>query len=150
MALKTSTGIRNYMLDTGPARTALNLGFINIYDGLAPFSADDAIGTLGVNNLLCTVSNNDTVTGLTFEASAVDGSIDKTTAEVWSGNIDIGGTASFYRHVGSSDTGALSTTEKRLQGVVGLSGVEMNLADIVLVLDELQVIDFYSIDLPTS
>jgi hypothetical protein len=32
MAIKTSTGLRNQMLDTNPLKTVFNLGFLKIYD----------------------------------------------------------------------------------------------------------------------
>ena len=52
-------------------------------------------------------------------------------------------------HVAAGDTGVLSTTEKRIQGVVALAGGEINLASVSLVSAATQVIDAYSIALPT-
>ena len=150
MALKTSTGIRNYMLDTGPLRDALNLGFIIIYDGIAPLNADEAIGSQGTNNVLCTISNDATGVGITLEAAAADGSVAKAVAEIWRGTNGATGVATFYRHVGSADTGALSTTEPRVQGTIGLAGAEMNLSDTTLTIAGDQKVDYYLINLPTA
>jgi len=150
MALKTSTGIRNYMLDTGPVRDALNLGFINIYDGTPPANADQAIGSAGTNNLLCIISNDATATGITLEAAAASGSIPKESTEIWRGTNSDTGVASFYRHVAPGDTGALSTTEARLQGSIALAGAEMNLSDTTLTISGDQKVDYYLINLPTA
>ncbi len=142
--LKTSTGLRTAMLGTASARTALNLGKINIYSGAVPATADAAV----TGTLLCTITNNSTATGITLD-TAVAGSIPKTAAEVWSGVNVATATASYYRHVGASDTGALSTTEPRVQGLIATSGAELNLTSVALSSGATQTIDFYSITLPT-
>ena len=54
MSLKTSTGLRNRMLDTAPARTILAGGVIHIYGGFEPSTADAAIDSTA-NPLLCTI-----------------------------------------------------------------------------------------------
>lgn len=47
MALRFSTGLRNYLNEAGPVKQALNNGKIYIYTGTQPTSADDAAtGTL--------------------------------------------------------------------------------------------------------
>lgn len=138
------------MLDTGPARDALALGFINIYDGTPPVNADEAISSAGTNNVLCIISVNATGTGLTLEAAAASGSIAKAVAEIWRGTNLASGIASFYRHVGAADTGALSTTEPRLQGGIALAGAEMNLSDTTLTISGDQKIDYYLINLPSA
>ena len=50
----TVFGLRNYMLDTGSMKTALALGFINIYSGTVPATADAAL----TGTLLTTISVN--------------------------------------------------------------------------------------------
>lgn len=146
MSLKASTGLRNKVLDTSPLKTVLNLGFIKIYDGTEPATADAALGTA---TLLCTISNNSTGTGLTFEAAASGGIIAKNAAETWSGVNAATGTARFYRHVAPGDTGASSTTEARLQGTVALAGGEMNLSSVNLTIAATQTLDYYVAALPT-
>lgn len=145
MAIKVSTGMRNKMLDTSPARTLLNLGSIKIYSGAAPASADDA----PTGTLLCTVSNNGTATGLTFEAAAAGGTIGKAAAEVWKGTNAAGGVASYYRFVAAGDTGASSTTEARIQGTVATAGADLNLTSTTLTNGAEQKIDYYALALPT-
>lgn len=147
MTLKASTGLRNKVLDTSPLRTALNLGFIKVYSGTPPATADAAIG--GGNTLLCTISNNSTGTGLTMEAAAVSGILEKETTEVWSGVNVASGTATFYRHVAVGDTGASSMTEARIQGDIATAGADMNLSNTVLASAATQTIDYYVVALPT-
>lgn len=145
MTIKTSTGLRNKMLDTNPLRTILNLGFINIYSGTPPATADAA----ATGTLLCTISVSSGGTGLTMAAAAVDGAIPKNSGEVWSGVNAAGGVASYYRHVGAADTGALSTTEPRVQGQIANVGSDMNLTSTTLSSGATQTIDFYQLYLPT-
>lgn len=144
MTAKFSTGLRNTMLETSPLKTIMNLSFIKIYSGPPPADADAAV----TGTLLTTISNNSTGTGVTL-GSAAAGVISKAGAETWSGTNAATGTAGYFRHVAAGDTGVLSTTEKRIQGVVALAGGEINLASVSLVSAATQVIDAYSIALPT-
>jgi phage baseplate assembly protein gpV len=52
MALKLSTGLRNYLLGEGCMRKAFEDALLKIYSGTAPTEADDEVGTL-----LCTIRN---------------------------------------------------------------------------------------------
>ena len=141
---KISTGLRNAMLDTSTLRAALSGGSIKIYSGAVPATADDAV----TGTLLCTITNNSTSTGITMGA-ATGGVIAKTSSEVWSGVNAATGTASYYRHVGAADTGASSTTEPRVQGLIATSGAQLNLTSTSLTSGATQTLDFYSITLPT-
>jgi len=146
MAIKTSTGLRNQLLDTSSLKTILTGGFINIYSGTPPVTADDAVSS---TNLLVTISVNNTGTGLSFDTSAVNGALAKNPAEVWSGTITATGTASYYRFVGATDTGVASTTEPRIQGTVGTAVADLNLASVSLTVGVLQTIDFFTIVIPS-
>jgi hypothetical protein len=147
MAIKTSTGLRNQMLDTNPLKTVFNLGFLKIYAGAVPADADASIGSA---TLLCTVSVNSTGTGITFASTASGGTIVKNSGEVWSGVNVATGTATFYRLVAAGDTGASSTTEARVQGTVATSGADLNLTSTSLTSAATQSIDYYSLTLPTA
>jgi UDP-N-acetylglucosamine enolpyruvyl transferase len=147
MAIKTSTGLRNQMLDTNPLKTVFNLGFLKIYAGTVPADADASIGSA---TLLCTVSVNSTGTGITFASTASGGTIVKNSGEVWSGVNVATGTATFYRLVAAGDTGASSTTEARVQGTVATSGADLNLTSTSLTSAATQSIDYYSLTLPTA
>lgn len=145
MAIKSSTGLRDGALGDSSIKGLLDLGFINIYAGAVPATADaDVTG----NTLLCTISLNDSGDGLEMDPPS-GGIMSKPSADVWSGTNLATGTATFYRHVGPSDTGALSATEPRLQGTVGVAGADLNLASVALVSGAVQPIDYYSIVWPT-
>lgn len=145
---KASTALRNKLLDTSPFRTVFNLGFLKIYAGPVPASADDAlIG--GTHTLLVTISNNSTGTGLTFAAAAANGAITKNLAETWSGVTIAAGLASFYRLVTAADTGGASTTEARLQGTIATSGADLNLTTVSLLVSTTYPVDAYSVSVPT-
>ena len=146
MSLKTSTGLRNALLDSNPLATVLDLGFVKIYSGTPPTTADDSISGA---TLLCTISNNSTGTGVKFETAAAGGALPKESTEVWSGVNVASGTASFYRHVAVGDTGVSSTTQPRIQGLVNTFGGEMNLTSTTLTNGATQTIDFYTVALPT-
>lgn len=146
MAIKLSTGLRNAMLGSSDLASALDSGFIKIYAGTAPTSADDAITES--HTLLCTISVSGNGTGVTMDPP-VSGVIGKNTGEVWSGTNVASGTASFYRHVGDDDTAASSTTEPRIQGSVALAGGDMNMTSVALSSGAVQTLDYYTVALPT-
>lgn len=150
MALQLSTGLRNKILDTSPLRTVLNLGFLSIYSnsGALPASADAAL-VGGTHVLLCRISNNNTATGLTLAAAAAAGVITKNLAETWSKAAVATGTAAFFRFEAVGDTGVLSLTEARIQGLCALAGGELNLATLALVNTTVYTVNNWSIALPT-
>lgn len=148
MAFKFSTGFRNSILVTGSVKNALDAGFIKIYSGTPPATADAA---LSGNTELVNISIDGLgVDGLTFDAAAADGVIQKTASEVWKGTNANSGTATFFRFVKSGDTGASSSTAVRVQGNVGVAGSDMNLASTVLAATEEQVIDYFAIAFPSA
>lgn len=146
MAIKASTGLRTGMLGSGSLKSLLDGGRINIYAGTPPATADDAIGAAV---LLCAVTLNSTGTGINFDTAASAGVLAKAPGEVWSGVNVATNSATFYRHVAAGDDGTLSTTQPRLQGVVGVSGADMNLSSVSLASGATQTIDFYTVALPT-
>lgn len=145
MTIKTSTGLRNKMLDTASFKGAMALAFLDLYSGAVPATADAATGAAVK---LCRVSLNSTATGLSFDAAAADGVLAKA-AEIWSGVNLATGAASFYRLVLSTDTAGLSTTEPRLQGNVGAVGSDLNLTNVSLTSGLTQTIDYFVVALPT-
>lgn len=143
--LRTSTGLRNKILDTGSLRSILNLGFIKIYSGAVPASADDAIDP--GNTLLLTLSVAGV--GLTFEAAAANGILLKNAAEAWAGVAAASGTASFYRFVTPSDDGTLSTTFPRIQGEIAVAGKDLNMSPVDVVVGTTRQLDYFAIVAPT-
>lgn len=147
MSVKTSTGLRNGMLVGDSFKGLMDGSFLRIYAGPVPASADDAIGSA---TLLCTVSNNSSATGLTFDSVAVGGVLSKTPAEVWSGNNVAAGTASFYRLETSADDQDASSTLPRVQGTVGVLGADLNLSSVALANGAPQAIDYFTMALPSA
>ena len=145
MTIKASTGLRNALLDSGPLKELLNAGFLHLYGGTVPASADAASS----GNLLCVISNASSATGLTFEPTATNGELPKNVSEVWSGVCSAGGVCTHYRFVGPSDTGAASTTDFRIQGTVGTAGTDIIITNPTLSNGATQTIDYYSVALPT-
>lgn len=147
MALKVSTGLRNYILDTSSLDAGLALGFIKYYTGAVPAAADDAL--VGGNVLIVTISNDATGVGINMESAAAAGILSKLSTETWRGVCVASGTPTFYRHTAPGDTGALSTTQRRLQGAIAVAGGEINLSDTSLISGASETLDFYVVNFPT-
>jgi hypothetical protein len=148
MTVKLSTGLRNKMMASDALAVALNLGFVDIYSGPVPATADAVLDGSCVK--LCRISNNSTGTGLTLDAAGVAaGVIQKTGTEIWAGSNLASGVATFYRHVTPADDATLSTTQSRIQGEIATSGSDMNLTSTTLTSGAPQTLNFYSVALPT-
>ena len=146
MSAKASTGLRNGMLDSGSLKSQLDAGFIKLYNGTVPATADAAIGGA---TLLCTLSINSTGVGINFDTTATGDVLSKAPGEIWSGTNAASGTATFYRHVAAADDGTLSTTSPRLQGTIAVAGADMNLSSVALVNGATQTLAYYSVTIPT-
>lgn len=140
-----STGLRNGVLGTNPLKTLLAGGQINIYSGPVPASADAAVDA--VNNVLLATIKNGTA-GINFDPPSGD-LLQKAAAETWSGVNAATGTATFFRHILSTDDAAASTAEVRIQGTVNTTGADLNLSSTALVSGATQTIDYYAVALPT-
>ena len=79
MALRLSDALRDHMLQTSSVEAALALGFLMIYSGSQPASAND--GATGVR--LATIAVDGGLVGLTFDAIVTTGTLPKAAAEVW-------------------------------------------------------------------
>jgi len=134
-----STGLRNYMLDTGSVSSALALGFIRVFAGAIPTNADAA----ETGTLLCVITDAaDGATGLTL-APAVAGVIQKNSS-VWGSTTGATGVASYFRYVQAGDTGVLSTTDKRIQGIIATAGADLNMTNTTIT-SGLMNIDYFAI-----
>ena len=129
MAAHLSTGLVNKLMSTASFRTAFTAGFIDIYSGSQPLSADDAPS--GVK--LCTLYSNGTSLGLNWEASSTAGALSKLASETWSGTVLADGTAGWFRLREATDAGiAVSATMARYDGAIATSGAQMNLGSLTL------------------
>lgn len=117
MTLKFGTIFANALLVTGSAQSLLAGGHIKFFSGPVPETADEAVD--GASALLLTVDNGGT--GVTWQNTATNGVLTKTTAETWSGTIGTTGTATFFRYCVGADTGsgAAAAGNYRVQGTVG-------------------------------
>ncbi len=146
MALRLSTGLVNKLMDTGSFKATFALGFIDIYTGTQPAAADDA----PTGTKLVTIYSDGTTTGITFEASATDGTLEKNASETWSGTAIATGTAGWFRLRAAGDTGASSTTQARVDGAVSTSGAQMNLGSLSITSGAPFVLSAGSFTLPKS
>jgi hypothetical protein len=150
MAIKSSTGLRNYMLGAAASKGSFRDAFsgtsgeLRIYGGTVPADADAAAGSTAL-----VVIQKDHADPVNF-ADAASGVIAKA-SETWDGVIDTTGTATFYRLVLAADADGASTTEKRIQGTVGTTGTEdLVLSSATLTATQTQRIDYYQITFPAT
>lgn len=94
--VQEALALRQYLVATGSYKDKLDGGKLFIYDGTPPASVEDA---LSGNNLIATITNSSTSTGLTFESTASDGILAKKATETWSGVVSNSGAevATFWR-----------------------------------------------------
>ena len=145
MSIQFSSGLRDHLLISGSFKSALDGGVIRIYAGTMPATANADSSSLTV---LCTISLDATGTGVTWGSTVTAGILSKNTTEVWRGLIDNTGTATFFRFMAISDTGAASTTDKRVQGTIGLVGADLNFSNVSLVAGDYRVIGSLNVTLP--
>ena len=145
MAIQFSSGLRDHLLISGSFKSALDGGVLRLYTGAIPATADADSSGLTV---LCTISLDATGTGITWGSTVTAGILSKNTAEIWRGLIGTTGTATFFRFMAISDTGAASTTAKRVQGTMGLVGADINFSNVNLVAGNYRVIGSLNVTLP--
>lgn len=159
MGMRLSTSLRNSLLTTGDFKTLMDAGFLYIYSGTPPASADSALP--GGSTLLCVISVDSGATGGTFAEPAA-GVISKTGGETWSGLGLAAGTAGWFRfHALATDettTRARSAAAdpgtgadyERFDGTIGVSGADMNLSNTSIAVGATQTITSFSVTLPAS
>ena len=119
----------------------------------APGAVDRSLdAAIGAATLLVTYSDNDQGVGagqgLDLDTAAADGAISKAPAQVWSGTAVASGTATFWRYVQSTDTGAATTTELRMQGTVGGAGADLFVQSTAFTSTTLYSLDYFSVTIP--
>ena len=117
-----SSNITNALMVTGSLRSLINGGFLYLFSGPVPETADEAIDVSSALVMKLTESN-DGSTGLTFEPTAVNGVLRKETTETWEGEVGTGaaGTVTFFRFCVGADNGEgiAGGSDYRVQGTVG-------------------------------
>lgn len=151
MTVRLSTGLRTALAGSAGFATTFANGVIEVYTGTQPTTADSPVtgtllGTVTLNSGAFTpgVSTN----GLTFAAAAA-GAVAK--SGVWSFNGIAVGTAGWFRLKGNAvDAGALSTALPRLDGSVAVSGADLNLSNIAIVVSAPNTIDTFTFTIPAQ
>lgn len=142
-----STGLRTKMLNDSGFKALLDGGFLKIYGGVTmPASADAAVP--GGATLLCTLSDDGGIDGLTFETPS-GAVVQKTIAQIWKGTNTATGNALWFRFVTAADDGSESTTAYRLQGSCGPVATDMLLSNSLLTSSEEFVLNTFAAALPT-
>lgn len=129
MTLKASVATRNAALDGTGVKEQFTLGFLYIFSGDVPATADEPLDMVAEHTQVVKISLNGTATGLSFDTPA-SGVLSKAAAQVWSGTATFDGvddalttlTPTFYRFCAAGDDGrgaANTTTGYRIQGTVG-------------------------------
>ena len=156
MAVKVSDALRTAIMFTGSTKSRLDNGFLYLFSGTQPTSAEDA-----ANGTLLAVFSIDGlgVTGLTVEAGDNAGEIKKTAAETWQGTGLADGTSRWFRfnRLNTSETAtraeaiaAAGGTVERIDGGVGTSGTEVIAASVAIALGAPLTIDTMVIRLPAA
>lgn len=151
MTVRLSDGLRTDMLEGGSLESALALGFIFIYTGSQPASANDAAS----GTLLVTIAVSDGAVGLTFDAIVTAGVLAKAAAETWSGTAAATGTAGWFRfnELVTDKAGTLaaaaasSTTAKRLDGSIAVSGGDLQMSNTAIVAAAIQTVSTFNLTL---
>lgn len=141
--MKRSTGLRNYMLATGSFKAAMTGSVVKVYSGAPPATADAVIPSDSV--LLLTYSLNGTGGGVSFDATAGDGTLQKNPDEVWQGTIAASGAPTFFRMQAPSDDGSDSLTLNRLQGTVGLLDADMVVSNLTWTAGDERKLNYFTV-----
>lgn len=139
MTIRLSTALAKAIMDTGSFKAAMeNAGdgfLIDIYSGPRPADPDTGANLSGQTKLV-TISVGGAGTGLLFDATAPAGVLPKSTGQTWSGTILADGTAAWFRaRLKTGDDGlSTSTTLKRFDGLVAVSGGDLTIESLGFVL----------------
>jgi len=147
MTGKISTGLADALLTGSGLKEAMTGMHLYVYAGTEPATADAALGGA---TLLCDYSGNGDGSALLLAATASGGQIEKEATQVWQGTAVATGTAAFFRFAMPADTGEVSTTAIRVQGVVGNVGKELNLNDLGFTTSAVMTVTDYFFAQPTA
>jgi hypothetical protein len=133
--------------DEVSVRGSFRYGFLHLYSGTQPTSANDA--PTGVK--LCTFYSDGSSAGLEFtESTALR--TGKPTGVNWTGSAITTGTAGYFRLVAPGDSGALSTTDARIDGTVTAEdgGGDLEFGDGTLTSGELYAMHWFNVTVPAE
>jgi len=136
--MKVGLGLANASMQN--FATELTGSFIYIFSGAIPVDADAALDMVSVHTQLVKLAADavpvvNGVTGIAFEATATNRAISKLAAQTWAGVNDFTGfeaaqttlTGTFWRLCQAGDNGQAAglTSNRRLQGTLGVAGAEL-------------------------
>ena len=150
MAMQFSTGLKNILLSRTAGQSlgnALDNGKLIVYDdSFVPTGPDEAIGA--ATSIIEYTTLGSGSFDLQFALVAAAGTLSKDAA-TWQGDATGNLTGNFFRYILTTDTGALSTTEVRIQGTVGGSpGADLFLANPAYASGNTYYIDAFAITIP--
>lgn len=148
MTTKISTGLAAYMLATGSLRQAFASSFLRVYQGAEPATADAALPGDAV--LLCEISVDGEGSGINLNSTADGTYITKSPDETWRGEALATGVPTYFRWVTGPDAGSASSVLPRIQGKVGLAGVELNFSSLNFVVGAIQKVDYFVVAMPSN
>jgi hypothetical protein len=123
MAIRLSSGARTGIAGSSGIKELFDGGFIGIYTGGQPASADDA----ETGSLLTTISTTSGTAGISL-GTAGTGVLPKA-ASVWSGLVGTAGVAGWFRMYDSEHLTGTSGTAVRMDGNCGVSGSDLVLSN---------------------
>lgn len=150
MATSFSLALRNAILQGSSVKEELDGGFIYVFAGTVPATADTALDMATVHTQLVKIAADAVpadagVVGLNWETAAVNGALPKETTETWAGKINFVGfdsaqagvaplTATFFRICEAADNGqaAGGASTSRIQGAINTAGAELNVTSTAL------------------
>lgn len=142
MAFKFSTGLRVQQCFGGSLKSILDGSVLQLYGGSVPSGPDESVSG---NDLLCEILADGNP--LTFESGSTVPLLTKNLSEIWQGDVQTAGVATFFRLVKPSDTGGLSTSEVRIQGTVGGPAADLTISNPGLAQGATQRVEFFAIEL---
>lgn len=144
MALRLSTGTRNGLAGTRGLKDMFDNGFLRLYTGGQPSSADDA----ETGTMLVEISTTSGTAGVTF-GTVASGQLPKSST-VWSGVVAVAGVAGYFRFFDSNKTTGSNGTARRIDGNVGVSGSDLVLANSTLSFGATVTIDSFTLEVPSA
>lgn len=153
MAISLSTGFAYHVNTQGSVKDALENGspagcLLKIYKGTMP-GVDEAVSGA---NLLLTLSESSSGNGMTLEGTAGSRTLYNKSTETWSGTVEASGVATYYRLARADDTGASSTSQQRVQGVVSdaIDLADLYMSNTTLTASEAKTLTAYALTLPET
>ena len=141
MGFEISIPTRNAALE---AVATLHSGHvIRVFDCSGSIPTSPSAAWSGFTLLGIFTESDDGSTGLTMEASATNGVLEKNSGELWQSTVIADGTAEWYVMSSISDTGGSSTTEPRVTGTVGVVNADLLFSSVDWSIDDEKRIDTY-------